>query len=744
MKLNFSQEDLVTLLHPKEVVGVSHPEIAFITIDTRSYCGESKACFMALQGSFRKGSDFLEEAYHKGIRVFIVPELPKAIFPEASYYVVESTLEALQSLAKAHREKFSFPIVAIAGKAGKTTVKEWMYDLLKFNYHVVRSPKSYNSQIGVALSLLELHPQANLALIELGFSEPDEFSRLLWMVQPSRLVITSWYQSPLDQALEEAVIALGNKSMVPTDEALLLRAAPFHEIIPFSDSYSRLSAQIAIGVASFLGVSESTLREEVPNLSRLALRLETFYGKNNTLVLNDTYHLDLATLGVSLQYMVSLSHGRPCCVYIGLDESMYVHKKSVEELISTFSPEGAFVDFPEKLPLKIPEGAMVLIKGTRKSKMERFAAKFRVKQHPTVLEINLSALRQNLVYFKSKLKPETQLLAMVKAQSYGTGIEQMASFLESQGVDYLGVAYTSEGVALRNFGITLPILVLNPDPVSYEECITNQLEPTIFTFAQLEEFLRELIVQGVQHFPIHVEIDTGMRRLGFEPEEVKSLIEQIKAQPEVRLKTVFTHFVESDNLEDKTMSQIQIERFSAVRRSILDAFSYPVLFHMANSEGIMHFPEAHFDMVRLGLGMFGISSPARAELAPVLSWKCTISQIKTVRAGESISYSRSFIAEKNTKIAILPLGYADGFSRRLSNGVGRIKVHGVWCPVIGKICMDMLMLDVSALDHVQQGDVGVVFDDVQRLLAMAESLDTIPYEIMTGISERVHRLYVRE
>jgi alanine racemase len=332
---------------------------------------------------------------------------------------------------------------------------------------------------------------------------------------------------------------------------------------------------------------------------------------------------------------------------------------------------------------------------------------------------------------------------MVKAQSYGTGLVEMARILEAQGIDYLGVAYTSEGVSLRNNGVKLPILVLNPDPESYEECINHQLEPTVFTFAQLDRLIRDLIFHGAQQFPIHVEIDTGMRRLGFEPSEIKMLIERVKAQPEVRLKSVFTHFIESENLTDTTPSLQQIEVFTSVRNTVLDAFSYPVLFHMANSDAILNFPAAHFDMVRVGLGMFGVSHSSSSTLEPVLAWKSKVSQIKTVHPGESVSYGRSFIATQDTSIAILPIGYADGFPRRLSNGVGMIKIRGVWCPTVGKVCMDMLMVDVSTVPDAAEGDEAVLFDDVPSLLELARRIETIPYELMTGISERVHRIYIQ-
>jgi alanine racemase len=334
---------------------------------------------------------------------------------------------------------------------------------------------------------------------------------------------------------------------------------------------------------------------------------------------------------------------------------------------------------------------------------------------------------------------------MVKAQSYGSGLKRLAEFLEAQGVDYFGVAFTSEGVALRKHGIKLPILVLNPDPESYSECIAYQLEPTIFTFNQLDLFIRVLIEQDINRYPIHVEVDTGMRRLGFEPNEIKSLLEVCQTQPEIYIKGVFSHFVESDEVENRAFSLAQIDRFQAVIRMVKSQISHELLCHMANSEGIVNYPEAHFNMVRLGLGMYGLTnSHIKHQLDPVLAWKSVVSQVKWVKKGESVSYARSFIAEQDLKIAVIPLGYGDGFSRALSNGQGGVTIQGQWCPTVGMICMDMMMVDVSSVPDVKEGDEVVVFDDITSLERLSNLMHTIPYEVMTGISERVHRVYFTE
>jgi len=738
------------LLSPIAVYGEAENRVRLISIDTRSLHQETDACFIALKGPFRDGMEFVGQAYNKGVRFFILHALPDKLFPDSTYLVVQDTLAALQIIARAHRQKFTLPIIAIAGRIGKTTVKEWFYELVKYNYHVVRSPKSYNSQIGVSLSLLEFNPKANLAIIEMGISLPGELTRLMDLVSPSHLFVTQGYQGELGVDIEAALLSTPNAFR---GEEIIkyvgeTKDEPWNTLmasIPFNDPPSVSCAQMAIFLAKLFGLNEEVLRQSVPKLPRLALRMESFVGKNNTQILNDSYHLDLETLEVSLQYMLSIGATRPRCVYIGLDESTLSLLPLIREKILAFSPEFLYINLPEKLPFHIPENAIILIKGTRKAEMEKFAARFRAKQHQTILEINLSALRHNLGTIKKYVHPNTKLLAMVKAQSYGTGLEEIGVFLQSQAIDYLGVAYTSEGVLLRKKGIHLPILVLNPDPASYEECIAYNLEPTVFTFHQLDQLVRELIFHGTLNFPIHVEMDTGMRRLGFEPDDVKTLIEQIKAQPEVRLKSVFSHFVESENTNENALNGKQLNDFRVIKRKFEVAFSHKIDFHMANSEAIFNLPEAHFDMVRIGLAMFGITHAATSEtLQPVLTWKTVVSQIKTINPGESVSYGRSFIATNKTKIAIIPLGYADGFSRRLSNGKGGLKIQGEWCPTLGRVCMDMLMVDVSHLTGLQEGDEALVFDDVKSLEEVANQLETIPYEVMTAISDRVHRVYIYE
>jgi alanine racemase len=377
--------------------------------------------------------------------------------------------------------------------------------------------------------------------------------------------------------------------------------------------------------------------------------------------------------------------------------------------------------------------------------MEKLASRLRLKKHKTFVEINLSAIKHNIQVYKSQLKPTTKMLAMVKAQSYGAGLEKIGLYLEKQGIDYLGVAYPDEGVELRKAGIKVPVLVMNPVDEGFEDCVKNQLEPTVFSFEQLDELLRELIFQGVQNFPIHVKIDTGMKRLGFDFKELPRLMEVIQAQPEIAIKGVYSHLADSDNRRDKRFTDLQIRRFVDACNYISANYAGKFITHLLNSEGIANFPEAQFNMVRIGIGMYGVSSnPANAKkLRPVVSWKSTVSQVKQIQKGESVGYSRSFVSDKNMEIAIVPVGYADGFRRSLSNGVGSVVINGQMCNLIGRVCMDMIMVDVTK-KFVKTGDRVELIGDKITLSQFAEKMQTISYEVLTSISKRVHRTYIEE
>ncbi|MEY3198655.1 MAG: alanine racemase, partial [Bacteroidota bacterium] len=584
MKLGISYSELCTAIH-----GVSLCEVDPILVlesvayDSRKLIDGNSTIFFALSGEFRDGHTFIESAYSKGIRTFVISkEVALGKFPDARFIQVKDTLAALQDLAHFHREKFNYPIIAITGSAGKTTVKEWLYHLLSPTLRISRSPKSYNSQLGVALSLLELQKDSDLALIEVGISKPGEMERLAEIVRPTLGVFTSFgrahqenfqsTQAHIDEKLR--LFTKVQKTYFPNSihltteqqekiHGVALKPENFQKelsLLPFDDKASVNNALVAIALSKLLLENTKLIKERIPTLPQLALRMETFEGINGNTIINDTYNLDLDALTHSLEFQLRIAGNRKRVVIIGLDAENTIRKAELERIVEAFKPDFLhIIGENEQLPQTF-ENSVILIKGSRKANMQRLAKQFRLKNHKTFVEIDLSAVRKNIMVFKSKLQPETKILAMVKAQSYGSGVEKMAHFLEQQGMDYLGVAYTDEGVELRKQGIKLPILVMNAEEDGFEDCINYHLEPAIFSFNQLDQFVKELIFQGQTDFPIHLKLDTGMKRLGFELQDIPRVCEILQAQPEIRVKSVYSHLADADNRRDKRFSEHQIQR----------------------------------------------------------------------------------------------------------------------------------------------------------------------------------------
>ena len=769
MKLGISYSELCTAIH-----GISLCEenstlvLESVAYDSRKLIDGNSTIFFALSGEFRDGHTFIESAYSKGIRTFVISkEITLDKFPDAGFIQVEDTLAALQDLAHFHREKFNYPIIAITGSAGKTTVKEWLYHLLSPTLRISRSPKSYNSQLGVALSLLELQKDSDLALIEVGISKPGEMERLAEIVRPTLGVFTSFgraheenFQSTQAHINEKLrLFTKVQKTYFPNSihltseqqtqiHGVALKPENFQKellLLPFDDKASVNNALVAIALSKLLLENTKLIKERIPTLPQLALRMETFEGINGNTIINDTYNLDLDALTHSLEFQLRSAGNRKRVVIIGLDAENSLLKAELERIVEAFKPDFLYIiSQNEQLPQSF-ENSVILIKGTRKANMQRLAKQFRLKNHKTFVEIDLSAVRKNIMVFKSKLQPETKILAMVKAQSYGSGVEKMAHFLEQQGMDYLGVAYTDEGVELRKQGIKLPILVMNAEEDGFEDCINYQLEPAIFSFNQLDQFIKELIFQGQTDFPIHLKLDTGMKRLGFELQDVPRVCEILQAQPEIRVKSVYSHLADADNRRDKRFSEHQIQRFNQAVYTLSQTLNYTFDRHILNSEGVANYPNAQFEMVRMGIGMYGLSSnpTVKQKLKPVMRWISAISQVKILAKGDSVGYGRTFIAEKEMKIAIIPVGYADGFKRSLSNGQGGVFIQDKFCPTVGRVCMDMIMVDVSKL-QVKEGDRVEIIGENQTIEKFAENMQTIAYEVMTSISKRVHRVYLEE
>ena len=758
MRLAFSYQELSEHFHAS--LPTSDRMIRTVAFDTRRIVSGSDVLFFALKGEFRDGHEFIQAAYNKGVRTFVVSKkMDPSLYQEAVFIEVDDTLKALQKLAKTHREKFSIPIIAITGSAGKTIVKEWLGQLLEQQYRVVRSPKSYNSQLGVALSLLEIHNDCDLAIIEAGISGPNEMHFLAEMIQPTHGIFTSLgYAHAQNFESRDAQMAEKLKLFERCERVFVHHSIPvdtsvskfkvvheksyasFLELLPFGDEISRHNAVLAIVASRHFELDDTEIKRVLPNLDRIALRLETFDGLNNCLIINDTYNLDLDALRSSLEYQLSIAQGRNRTVVIGTENN----HEEIRRILHDFEPIEHY--FVSSVNDTIPEfsNAVVLIKGRREMRMEQLAMRLRERKHQTYIEVNLSAVRNNLSFCKSRLKSSTKVLAMVKAASYGSGIDEMGVYLERIGVNYLGVAYADEGVQLRKAGVMLPVFVMNTEEDAFEDCIKFDLEPCIYSIQQLNSFIRQLIYVGRNNYPIHITLETGMNRLGFESKSIPELLRMLQTQPEVRVKSIYSHLATADEI-GSTFVREQVANFERDSTEIMKHLPYSVDRHIANSEGILHYPEYQFDMVRVGIAMYGYaSSPEdREHLQEAIRWFSAISQIRSVEQGKSIGYGRAGIAETSTRIAVIPVGYGDGFRRSLSKGVGHVMIHGQRCPVIGNVCMDMTMVDIGDLSA-EVGDTVEIIGPNAPILELAQKMNTIPYEVLTGISRRVQRLYVED
>lgn len=756
MKLELTYSELCSQLNGKSV-GVPFVDlIQEVVYDTRKINPSAGLVFFALNGPFRCGESYISAAYDKGVRVFVVHQVPENNYLDASFIVVDDTLAALQMLAKSYRDQLTYPILAIAGSLGKTTVKEWLYHLIAGKLEVFRSPKSYNSQLGVALSILQLPKKADLAIIEVAATKPGEMKVLADMLRPTHGILTNLLPSHANEfndfqqySAEICSLFNGVNWLITSEETnkftdlrcqtIFVQAHQLDSLIPFQDEISMQQSKIAIAAAEeWISVDE----ERIKSLPHLAMRLETFEGNDGALIINDTYTMDKEAFRSSLSYQLSIAGSKHRIVLIGLSADQTVLTADIRELCQQFEvDEVHFLQQDEERTLAL-KNAVVLVKGARY--MQRVANRLKLKQHKTQLSYNLSALKYNLNQYKNSLHAETKMLAMVKAQSYGAGLTTMAQFLEKQGIHYFGVAYSDEGKELRKSGIKSPILVMNAEEEGMETCVEFDLEPAIYDFNQLDELLKVLISQEKTAFPIHIKMDTGMKRLGFYPDEVQQLIEVLAAQPEVMVKSVYSHLAEADE-DGSTFTQNQIAQFEESCQQFESYLSYPFLRHILNSEGIAHYPNAKFDLVRIGIGLFGLSSNRSFEqrLKPVIEWTSSISQVKTIRPGESVGYGRTFVAEKDMRIAIIPIGYADGFKRSLSNGVGAVYIQNQRCTVVGRVCMDMIMVDIGELKIEANTKVEIIGKN-QGLSQFAKDCQTIPYEILTSISPRVHRSYSEE
>jgi alanine racemase len=816
--LPYSVVELTKFLHAKAFINDKGSLIRTLLTDSRKLIDPAKALFFALKAR-RDGHSFVSEVYKQGVRNFVIsdPDFSIDQFTDANFFLVSDSLIALQALSAAHRTKFDYPVIGITGSNGKTIVKEWLYQLLSPEKNIVRSPKSFNSQIGVPVSVWEMNELNDFAIFEAGISRAGEMEKLANIIRPTIGILTNIGEAhqigftSLKEKINEKFKLFEDVDLFIYSEKyigeyqgnlpgktkftwsfnenadleicrveaqdvdfMVLHARYLGEevraLLPFKDQASIENAVICWATMLAMGyeIKEAGLRLE--KLSPIGMRLELKNGINNCSVIDDSYSLDLSSLAIALDFLKQQNQHQHRTLILsdipGVDSELVYEKvshllenKSVNRLIavgekiskyaSIFTCEVEFFKSTAELldqfhTLKF-QNETVLLKGARAFGFENISQLLTQKVHETVLEINLNALEHNLNYYKSEIGTDTKIMAMVKAFSYGSGSFEIANLLEFNKVDYLAVAYADEGVSLRKAGTSLPIMVMSPDVMAFDTIIKHELEPEIYSLRILKEFEKVLKSKSLKNYPVHIKLDTGMHRLGFMPEELDELLSYINVNKLIHVQSVFSHLVASENPEHDDYTSHQINLFIKLSDKIKKVLGYSFIRHLANSSAIIRWPDAQFDMVRLGIGLYGIDSSFgnNSPLQTVTSLKTSISQIKKIPAGDTVGYSREGKMPDGGTIATVKIGYADGYSRMMGNGKGKMLLKGKIVPTIGKICMDMCMIDITGI-NAEEGDEVIVFNDVIRVEDIATQLNTIPYEVLTGISQRVKRIYYYE
>ena len=769
------------------VQGNAERTVKWLLTDSRSLCFPESTLFFAIRTSRGDGHRYISDLYRRGVRAFVVEVMPADDFGEACFLMVDDARQALQKLAACHRRSFSIPVVGITGSNGKTTVKEWLYQLLAPDFTVTRSPRSYNSQIGVPLSVWGLWEGSQLGIFEAGISEPGEMAALEDIIRPSIGVFTC-----LGQAHQENFISLEEKC---SEKLRLFRDA---EVLIYPDGdpvVARCIKEMHFGgkliacpstgnaiednrslcraVCRHLGIGEDLIEERLRRLEPVAMRLEVKAGQNDCTLINDAYNSDLNSLDIALDFMnrrpekegrqrtlilsdIQQSGVQPMVFYRhlahllserGIDRLLAVgpviseHRSCFDGLAVECRFFPSTDDLLNQLDNMQLRHQLILIKGARSFHFEQITDRLEQKVHETILEVNLSAVVSNLNFYRSFMQPETKMVCMVKADAYGAGAVEVAKTLQDHKVDYLAVAVADEGVTLRQAGITQGIMIMNPEMSSFRQLFLHQLEPEVYSFRLLDALIHAAEREGITDFPVHIKLDTGMRRMGFDPDkDMPALIDRLRHQTALMPRSVFSHFVGSDSDDFDAFSQRQYDAFLRGSRQLQEAFPYPILRHICNSAGILHFPERHLEMVRLGLGLYGINSRDNSMLENVSTLRTTILQIHDVPAGESVGYSRRTVLKRDSRIASIPIGYADGLDRHLGNRHGYCLVGGQKAEYVGNICMDVCMIDVTDIPC-QEGDQVTIFGEALSPSVLAETIDTIPYEILTAVSGRVKRIY---
>ena len=796
-------------------------EIHWLGTDTRQITTAATTLFIALKTGKRDGHQYLEKAYALGVRNFIVSKAyPLPDLSGATFLPVADPLQAMQDLVATHRKKIKIPVAGITGSNGKTIVKEWLFQVLEPDYLCCRNPRSYNSQIGVPLSVWALKPSHQLGLFEAGISTTGEMDKLEKVIQPTLGIFTNLgaahdegFASRQEKLTEKWKLFTHTEAVIcHTDDPLVAAAAksydgtlidwgkgpncwlrilnqktdatgtdfecvyagqPFAFRLPFTDEASVENGLHCLTAGLYLGINVNILQERMQHLQALNMRLEWKKGILQSLLLNDSYSHDMVSLEIALNHLQQQSgHHKPVAILsdlpgkpspedyqrvadllgqkgirhlMGVGKTMrayevFFYEKNIET--TWYADTDALLEQADRTIL---EKAVVLIKGARVFAFEKIVAALQQQQHETLLEINLSNLTHNLNIYRGSLPPGVKMMVMLKAFGYGSTDAELGRRLQYEGVEYLAVAYTDEGIALRQGGVRMPIMVMNPEPGDFASLLSYELEPELYAPGILKAFIFYLNTQGKTQYPIHLKLDTGMHRLGFGTEDLPELLELLKTQPLICVKTAFTHLVASENPTEDAFTEEQANLFRAACGQLEQALGYSFIKHAANTAAITRHPNLHFDMVRLGIGLFGISGAFQlSKLLPVSRLLTTVAQVKTVAAGETVGYGRKAILTRDSKIATVRIGYADGYRRQLSNGVGYMYLRNQRVPVVGNVCMDMTMLDVTDLPEVLPGDRVEVFGPHIPVKELAALCNTIPYEILTGISQRVKRILVEE
>ena len=820
--MRYTIENVTALIGARRF-GHSATQVEWLLTDSRSLVFPETTLFFALRTKVGDGHRYVADLYRRGVRNFVVGTLPaehETAFPDANFLQVMSPLKALQRLAERHREEHDIPVIGVTGSNGKTVVKEWLYQLLSPTLHVTRSPKSYNSQVGVPLSVCLLGEHSEIGIFEAGISQPGEMAALRAIIQPTIGVMTNIgpahqenFESVEEKCHEKLSLFQDAKVLVycaddaVVDEcvatsllrgerlawsrrnpsaALFVSAVEtlergtrityrFHGAeaamtIPFTDEASTVNCIHCLAVLLSLNFSAEEIASRMKRLEPVAMRLEVIQGVRNCTLINDTYNSDAASLDIALDFMARrpeiqnkqkvlilsdmFQTGLPATeLYAKVAELL--NRRAIDHFIgvgpeishahSLFLMKKSFFPSGEALAdsglLDTLHDSLVLIKGSRPFGFEKISAALSLRVHETTLHVNLDALAGNLNYYRSFMKPETKMVCMVKASAYGAGSVEVAKTLQDRGVNYLAVAVADEGAELRRAGITAGIIVMNPEMTAFKTLFDYELEPEIYNFKLLDALIKAAEKEGIQGFPVHIKLDTGMHRLGFDPRlDLPALIDRLHHQTSVIPRSVFSHFVGSDSPDFDDFSARQFALFDEASKTLQAAFSHKILRHICNSAGIERFPERHLDMVRLGLGLYGIDPIDNRSLQNVTTLRTTILQIRECPKGDSVGYSRRTVLERDSRIAAIPIGYADGLDRHLGNRRGYCLVNGQRADYVGNICMDVCMIDVTDTDC-REGDTVEIFGDNLPPAELARLLDTIPYEILTSVSDRVKRIY---